>query len=219
VEVARNARRTGAAESYMRDRSAILKQAFDLMAATVGLLVLSPLFLGIAILIKLDSDGPVFYRGVRIGQSGQPFRIFKFRTMIENAESKGSTATAHRDPRITRAGRWLRHWKLDELPQLLNILRGEMSIVGPRPEVEEHTSCYTDAEQIILSVKPGITDEASIRFRYLGELLDSDDPNRVFIEKYRAEKNRLRVLYVQRQSFLGDLRLIFRTLYRIVARG
>ncbi len=195
-----------------------MKRCLDVICAVVGSILLSPFFVLVAIWIKLDSDGPVFYRGVRIGLQGSPFRIFKFRTMVENAES-GGTATAYRDPRITRSGQWLRRWKLDELPQLLNVLRGEMSIVGPRPEVEEHTCCYTGAEQIILSVKPGITDEASIRFRHLGELLDSDDPNRVFIERYRAEKNRLRVLYVQQKSFLGDLRLIFRTLYRVMMRG
>lgn len=209
----------GAAESKIRGQcSIVLKQAFDLIMAAAGILVLSPLLVGIAILVKLDCHGPVFYRGVRIGRGGRPFRIFKFRTMIENAESRG-TATAHRDPRITRTGEWLRRWKLDELPQLLNVLRGEMSIVGPRPEVEEHTSSYNAAEQIILSVKPGITDEASIRFRNLGELLDSDDPNRLFIEKYRSEKNRLRIHYVQQQSFVGDLRLIFRTLYQVVVKG
>lgn len=196
----------------------LLKQSFDLTMACLGLLLLSPLFLVIAVLVHLDSPGPVFYRGVRIGWKGRPFRIFKFRTMTADAESKGGTATAHRDPRITRVGRWLREWKLDELPQILNVLRREMSIVGPRPEVEEHTSCYTEEEQVILSVRPGITDEASICFRNLGELLDSDDPNREFIEKYRARKNRLRVFYVQQQTFLGDLRLIFRTLYRVVAR-
>jgi lipopolysaccharide/colanic/teichoic acid biosynthesis glycosyltransferase len=194
------------------------KRVFDFVFSGLGLVLLSPLFVVVAFLIKIDSHGPIFYRGVRIGRGSRPFRIFKFRTMVENAES-GGTATAHRDPRITRTGHWLRHWKLDELPQLLNVLGGEMSIVGPRPEVEEHTSCYTDAEQVILSVKPGITDEASIRFRHLGELLDSDDPNRVFIEKYRAEKNRLRVLYVQKRSFLGDLRLIFRTLYCVLVRN
>lgn len=197
----------------------LAKRAFDMIFSVLGLVLLWPFFLVAGVLVKIDSRGPIFYQGVRIGRNGRPFRIFKFRTMIEDAESKGGTATARRDPRITRVGRWLRRWKLDEFPQLLNVLRGEMSIVGPRPEVEEHTSCYTEEEQIILSVKPGITDEASIRFRNLGELLDSEDPNRVFIEKYRSEKNRLRVLYVQRSSFVGDLRLILRTVYRIFVRG
>jgi lipopolysaccharide/colanic/teichoic acid biosynthesis glycosyltransferase len=200
-----------------RRGSVFLKRSFDLAAAALGLLLLSPLFLALAVLIKLDSPGPVFYRGVRIGWRGQPFRICKFRTMTPDAELRGGTATARDDPRITRAGRWLRPWKLDELPQLWNVLRGEMSIVGPRPEVEEHTACYTQEEKIILSVKPGITDEASIQFYNLNELLDSDDPTRLFIEKYRQEKNRLRLAYVRQQSFTGDLVMIFRTFCRMAA--
>lgn len=196
----------------------IAKRAFDVISASAGLLLLFPFFLVIALVIKLDSPGPVFFRGVRIGLDGRPFRIFKFRTMIQGAELNGATATAHRDPRITRAGKWLRPYKLDELPQLFNVLGGEMSIVGPRPEVEEHTLCYTESEKIILSVKPGITDDASIRFYNLNELLGSEDPNRVFIEKYRAEKNRLRVSYVQRRSFWGDLAIIARTFHRLLLR-
>lgn len=197
-----------------------MKRVFDLVAATLGLIVLSPLLALIAIAIKLDSRGPVLYRGVRTGLRGRPFRILKFRTMIVNAEALG-TATAHRDPRVTRIGRFLRKHKLDELPQLLNVIRGEMSLVGPRPEVEEHTSVYTAEEQIILSVRPGITDYSSIRFAQLGELLGGDNPeeaNRVFIEKYRAEKNRLRIEYVRNRSFAEDLRIIFRTLARLVRR-
>jgi lipopolysaccharide/colanic/teichoic acid biosynthesis glycosyltransferase len=194
------------------------KRIFDFLCAFAGLLLLSPFFLATAALIKLDSAGPVFYRGVRIGRHGRPFRIFKFRTMIQDAELKGSTATADCDPRITRAGKWLRPSKLDELPQLLNVIRGEMSLVGPRPEVEEHTSCYSEAETIILSVKPGITDEASIHFYNLNELLGTEDANRVFIERYRAEKNRLRVSYVEQQSFRGDLAIIFRTFHCLLAR-
>lgn len=182
------------------------------------MILLAPFLLAIAALIKCTSRGPVFYRGVRIGLHGKPFRMFKFRTMVPNAESLGGTATAHNDPRVTGVGHWLRKWKLDELPQLLNVLRGEMSIVGPRPEVKEHVACYDQEEQLILSVKPGITDEASIRFRNLSELLDTDDPNAVFIQKYRAEKNRLRLRYVQQQSFFGDLRLVFRSIFRVVVR-
>jgi lipopolysaccharide/colanic/teichoic acid biosynthesis glycosyltransferase len=197
---------------------AVMKRSFDLIAAGTGLLLLAPVFVLIAAMIKLTSRGPVFYRGVRIGLKGRPFCIFKFRSMIPDAELKGSTATARNDPRITRIGRWLRKWKLDELPQLLNVMRGEMSIVGPRPEVEEHVACYNAYERIILSVKPGITDEASIHFRNLGDLLDSDDPNTLFIQKYRDEKNRLRVRYVQTQTFLGDLRLVFRSIFRVVVR-
>ncbi len=195
-----------------------MKRVFDLFFGALGLVVLTPIFLAIAVLIKLDSRGPVFYRGVRVGQHGRPFRIFKFRTMRPDAELVGSTSTGQNDPRITRAGRWLRPLKLDELPQLLNVVRGEMSIVGPRPEVEEHTSAYSEEEKVILSVLPGITDYASVRFFNLNDLVGSEDPRRVFIEKYRAEKNRLRVAYVRNQSFWTDFRIIFLTFARIVTR-
>jgi lipopolysaccharide/colanic/teichoic acid biosynthesis glycosyltransferase len=194
-----------------------MKRCFDLIGATAGLVGLSPVFLLIAIAIKLDSPGPVFYRGWRIGFHGVGFRIFKFRTMQPDAELVGSTSTAHNDARITRVGRWLRPFKLDELPQLINVLQGHMSLVGPRPEVEEHTSAYTEEEKIILSVPPGITDYASIHFYDLNRLVGSEDPRRIFIEKYRAEKNRLRMFYVRNHSFWIDLHLIFRTLARIVA--
>jgi lipopolysaccharide/colanic/teichoic acid biosynthesis glycosyltransferase len=195
-----------------------MKRCFDFTLAVAGLFLLLPIFFVIALLIKVDSDGPVFYRGRRIGFHGDPFRIFKFRTMCSDAELVGTTSTGHRDPRITRIGRWLRPAKLDELPQLLNVVKGEMSLVGPRPEVEEHTAVYTNEEQIILSVRPGITDYASIRFYNLNELVGSENPQRVFIEKYRTEKNQLRVLYVLNQSFLMDLKLIFRTVARILLR-
>lgn len=195
-----------------------MKRCFDFTLALAGLFLLVPIFALIALVIKLDSAGPVFYRGRRIGLHEQPFRIFKFRTMCRDAELIGTTSTGHRDPRITRIGRWLRPAKLDELPQLLNVVKGEMSLVGPRPEVEEHTSAYTMEEKVILSVRPGITDYASIRFYNLNELVGSEDPRRVFIEKYRSEKNRLRILYVLNQSFLIDLKLIFRTFARILLR-
>lgn len=196
----------------------MIKRIFDLVAAVLGLILLAPLLLLIAVLIKWDSPGPVFYRGLRIGLHERPFRIFKFRTMRPDAELVGSNVTAHRDPRITAVGRWLRPAKLDELPQLLNVLTGEMSIVGPRPEVEEHTLAYSPEEKIILSVRPGITDYASIRFANLNELVGSEDAHRVFIEKYRAEKARLRVAYVQQHSFWVDMGIIFRTLGRLLVR-
>jgi lipopolysaccharide/colanic/teichoic acid biosynthesis glycosyltransferase len=139
--------------------------------------------------------------------------------MVPDAERVGGTATAHRDPRITRVGHFLRHFKLDELPQLFNVLFGHMSLVGPRPEVEEHTSEYSAEERVILSVTPGITDYSSIRFINLNQLLGSEDPNRVFIEKYRSEKNRLRIQYVRTQSLVTDLKILFTTLSRIFVRS
>jgi lipopolysaccharide/colanic/teichoic acid biosynthesis glycosyltransferase len=191
------------------------KRAFDFVFAFFALLLIWPVLLIISACIIMDSGQPVFYRGVRTGLHGKPFRIYKFRSMIKN---DGSTATAHNDPRITKVGRFIRRYKLDELPQLLNVIRGEMSIVGPRPEVEEHTRVYTDEEKIILSVRPGITDFSSIRFINLNELLGSEDPNRVFKEKYRDEKNRLRIKYVKERSFWVDMKIILTTVVHILKR-
>jgi lipopolysaccharide/colanic/teichoic acid biosynthesis glycosyltransferase len=180
----------------------------------LGILALSPFLAGIALAIALDSRGPVFYRGWRTGQGGAPFRIFKFRTMIVGAESQGTT-TCLRDARVTRLGRHLRRWKLDELPQLVNVVLGDMSLVGPRPEVQEHTSVYSAEEQAILSVRPGITDLASIRFVRLAEELGNEDPHAVYVSRLRAEKNELRLRYVREQTFLGDLGILFRTFWAI----
>ena len=191
------------------------KRVFDLFIAGIGLACLLPLFLLIAFVIKLDSRGPAIYCGVRIGKGGRRLIMYKFRTMVVGAEHIG-TATAYRDPRITRIGFFLRRFKLDELPQLINVLKGEMSLVRPRPEVAEHTMAYNDTEKIILTVTPGITDYASIHFANLGELLGSEDPNRVFIEKYRVEKNRLRLEYVRKRTFRVDLNILFGTVKRLL---
>src|SRR5215467_8865658 len=142
-----------------------MKRLFDLLSAGVGLLVLVPVLVAVAVAIKMESAGPVFYRGLRVGRYGRPFRIFKFRTMVMNAEALGSASTPEDDARITRVGRVLRKVKVDELPQLLNVLRGEMSLVGPRPQVPWAVEQYTPEERTILKVRPGITDPASVRFR------------------------------------------------------
>lgn len=191
-----------------------LKRIFDLMAALVGFTVLSPLLLAIAIAVKLDSDGPVLYLGERVGFQGKKFRICKFRTMCVGAELQGTT-TAAEDARITRIGRFIRKYKLDELPQLINVIKGEMSLVGPRPEVEEHTSAYNDEERLILSVIPGITDYSSIRFVRLNEILGSDNPHELFLTKYRAEKNQLRLRYVRNRGLAEDLKILMMTLVAI----
>jgi lipopolysaccharide/colanic/teichoic acid biosynthesis glycosyltransferase len=191
------------------------KRVFDLFIVSIVLVCVLPLFLMIAFMIKLDSRGPAIYRAVRIGKGGRPFIMYKFRTMVVGAERMG-TATAHRDPRITCVGLSLRRFKLDELPQLINVLKGEMSLVGPRPEVEEHTMVYNDEERLILAVTPGITDYSSIHFVNLNELLGSEDPNRIFIEKYRAEKNRLRLEYVRKRSFWADLKILLGTARRLL---
>jgi len=194
----------------------MLKHVFDIVVSFCGLVLLAPLLIVIAVLIKLDSDGPVFYRGLRTGLHAKPFRIFKFRTMVQNAEQLGGGSTAKDDPRVTRVGRVLRRYKLDELPQLLNVLRGEMSIVGPRPELPEYTQLYSGEEKMILTVRPGITDYASLEFIRLGEILGNEAPDRYYEEKVRPIKNALRVKYVKGRTFYGDLKLIARTLARIV---
>lgn len=181
------------------------------------MLILSPLLILVSVLIKLDSKGTVFYRGVRTGRYGKPFRIYKFRTMHPDAELMGTTSVLD-DPRVTRIGRMLRKYKIDEIPQIINVLKGEMSIVGPRPEVEEHTLSYSDEEKRILDVKPGITDFASMRFVNLAAVLGPDDPHNVYVTRVRAEKNRLRLEYVYRKSFWVDIKIIFLTAWVITRR-
>jgi lipopolysaccharide/colanic/teichoic acid biosynthesis glycosyltransferase len=196
---------------------ASIKRFVDLSFSALGLLLISPPLLAIALVIKLDSRGPVFYRGVRVGRHGKTFRIWKFRSMLVDSESLGGT-TGTNDPRVTRIGRFLRKYKLDELPQLMNVLVGDMSLVGPRPELEEHTLAYEGEERLILSVRPGITDYASVRFRNLNELVGSEEPHRVFIEKFRPEKNRLRLAYVKHQSLREDMKILYRTLACVILR-
>jgi lipopolysaccharide/colanic/teichoic acid biosynthesis glycosyltransferase len=194
-----------------------VKRSVDLFFSAVGLILISPLLLLIALVIKVDSPGPVFYRGVRSGRYGKCFRIWKFRTMLVDSERFGGT-TGKDDPRVTRVGRFLRRYKFDELPQLMNVLTGDMSLVGPRPELEEHTSAYEGEEKLILSVRPGITDYASVQFRNLNELVGSEEPHRVFIEKFRPEKNRLRLAYVKQQSLREDMKILFKTLACVILR-
>jgi lipopolysaccharide/colanic/teichoic acid biosynthesis glycosyltransferase len=167
------------------------KRFFDLILAALGLTVLWPVLVVIAVLVRFDSPGPVFYRGIRTGLYGRPFRIFKFRTMVVNAERLGGGSTGKDDPRVTRLGRTLRRYKLDELPQLLNVLTGDMSLVGPRPELPQYTNLYTDEEQLILTVRPGITDYASLEFINLGEILGNDSPDTVYEEQVRPTMNLL----------------------------
>lgn len=193
------------------------KRLFDLVSASLGLLLASSLLLGLAVWIKLDSPGPVFYRGERVGRHGRPFRIFKFRSMVVDAEKKGGSSTADNDPRITRAGAFVRRYKLDEVPQLLNVLAGDMSIVGPRPQVAWDVARYTPEERALLTVRPGMTDWASMRFHNEGEILQGHpDPDKAYDTLIRPEKMRLALLYVEKASFATDLRIIFQTLSTLV---
>lgn len=192
------------------------KRIFDIALCLVGLVFLAPFFVIVAALVKLDSKGPVFYRGLRMGRYGRPFRIFKFRTMVTNAEQIGGGSTAKDDPRVTRMGRILRKHKLDELPQLLNVLKGEMSVVGPRPELVQYARLYAGEEQLILTVRPGITDYASLEFMRLGEILGNEAPDRRYEEEVWPIKNALRLKYVKSRSFRTDLMIIGQTLLKLI---
>ena len=194
-----------------------MKRLFDVIASGLGLIVLSPLFLILAIWIKCDSKGPVFYRQVRVGRWNKDFRIFKFRSMRVGAD-KGSLVTiGGHDPRITRSGYFIRKFKLDELPQLINVFTGEMSLVGPRPEVRHYVDYWTPEQMHVLDVRPGITDPASIKFRNENELMEqAEDPEKYYIEVIMQEKIRLYLEYVEKHSFLYDLGLIFKTFFVIV---
>jgi len=198
----------------------IAKRLFDLFFSLSGLLILAPVFSIVAIWIKLDSPGPVLFRQVRVGRFGKLFRIFKFRTMCVNAEEKGRQITVGEDPRITRSGRFLRRNKLDELPQLLNVVKGEMSLVGPRPEVPRYVEFYPERlRSIILSVQPGITDFASIEYKEENALLgQAKDPDRVYITEVMPIKLRYYERYVEERSLCLDAKLIIKTL-RALAPG
>jgi lipopolysaccharide/colanic/teichoic acid biosynthesis glycosyltransferase len=196
-----------------------MKRIFDIVASGLGLIVLSPLFLIIAVWIKLDSRGPVFYRQTRVGRYNKDFRIFKFRSMRVGSD-KGSLVTiGGRDSRITRSGYFIRKFKLDELPQLINVVRGDMSLVGPRPEVRHYVDYWTAEQMHVLDVRPGITDPASIKFRNENKLMEqAEDPEKYYIEVIMQEKIRLYLEYVEKQGFWYDLGLIFQTFWVIVSK-
>lgn len=194
------------------------KRIFDWLASGLGLLVLSPVLLALALSIKLDSSGSVFFRQERVGQRGRVFRIHKFRTMVTDAERRGLQITVGADARVTRVGKWLRKYKLDELPQLLDVWLGHMSLVGPRPEVPRYVACYTaDVRELVLSVRPGITDRASIEFKDENEILGrAADPHLAYVNEVLPIKLRYYLAYVQSRSFWGDIGIIFATLRALV---
>jgi lipopolysaccharide/colanic/teichoic acid biosynthesis glycosyltransferase len=192
---------------------------FDILASTLGLLVLSPLCLLLALAVWLDSPGPVFYRASRIGRHGAPFRLFKFRTMLADADRRGPAVTAAGDPRVTRVGRFLRRAKLDELPQLFNVLKGEMSLVGPRPEDPRYVALFTPQQRQVLSVRPGITSPASLHYRQESTLLQGPDWERTYVDHILPHKLALELDYLSRRTLLTDLSLIFRTLWSLLRRA
>lgn len=197
----------------------MLKRVFDLVSCIVGLVLLAPLFMIVAIWIKLDSSGPIFFRQERVGRNGEVFRIHKFRTMRSDSENKGRL-TVGKDSRITTSGHFLRKSKVDELPQLIDVLLGKMSLVGPRPEVQEFIDEYpSDVRDIVLSVRPGITDEASIEMVDENEILGKySDPRKAYIDEVLPIKQKYYVDYVENKSFFGDINIIFKTITKIITR-
>lgn len=197
----------------------MIKRLFDIMSSFIGLIVLSPVFVAVALWVRFDSEGPTLFRQVRVGKDGHNFFILKFRTMVLDAEKKGLQVTVGRDPRITRSGHFLRRSKLDELPQLINVLKGDMSVVGPRPEVPEYMSEYPDEVRAsILSVRPGITDKASIEFTNEAEILaQAEDPRHAYVNQIMPIKARYYLEYVKTHSFASDIVIIIQTLKKIVS--
>jgi lipopolysaccharide/colanic/teichoic acid biosynthesis glycosyltransferase len=194
-----------------------MKRLLDVVAACAGLVVLSPILLLLAVAVKRDG-GPVFFRQLRVGRSGQTFRMWKFRTMVPNAESHGPKLTVANDSRITPVGRWLRRSRLDELPQLLNVVAGDMSLVGPRPEVPQYVAMYSAEERKVLDLVPGITDPAAIQFRDEGELLArAADPERYYAERIMPEKIRINLTYAAKATRRSDLAIILRTIRTLLS--
>jgi lipopolysaccharide/colanic/teichoic acid biosynthesis glycosyltransferase len=196
----------------------MLKRLFDIFVSLTGLLLLLPLFFVIGLLVRFDSPGSVFYRQQRVGKNRRLFRIFKFRTMQLNSDSKGLLTVGGRDPRITRSGYFLRKYKLDELPQLLNVLIGDMSFVGPRPEVKKYVDLYTSKELQVLNVRPGITDFASLEYFSENQLLaTSDDPETTYIQEIMPAKLKLSARYIEEASLLTDVKIMGRTILKILS--
>lgn len=194
----------------------MLKRLFDFLASSIGLLILFPLFILIALLIKFDSSGPVFYLQERVGKDNVLFKLFKFRTMRVGSDKAAAITIGARDSRITQIGFWLRKFKLDELPQLINVWKGEMSLVGPRPELKKFVDLYSANQLRVIAVKPGITDYASIQFKNENELLEGkEDPIDFYIREIMPVKLELNLKYIQRQSFWLDIKIIFQTIFSI----
>lgn len=196
----------------------VAKRIFDCLFSCIGLIIISPIFILLSLLIALDSQGGIFYKQVRIGKNMRPFKLFKFRTMYANSDKKGLLTVGDNDNRITRVGYYLRKYKLDELPQLINVLIGEMSFVGPRPEVEKYVKLYNNEQQKVLSVKPGITDWASIRYVNESELLArSSEPEKTYINEIMPAKLAINLEYVKQNNLLIDIKIILHT-FRAILR-
>lgn len=193
----------------------LVKRPLDFILALTGLVVVAPVIILISFIIKGGSPGPIFYRGIRSGLNGGSFRIFKFRTMVDDAEKLGGPSTALNDPRLTGIGKLLRKYKLDELPQLFNIISGEMSFVGPRPQVEKYTKLYEGEENLILQVRPGLTDYASVHLIHLDALLGDDNVDEKYINEIEPIKNKMRIKYAKEISFWVDTKIFFMTIFQL----
>lgn len=194
-----------------------MKRIFDVLLSFIGIIILSPFYIIFSLIIVLDSKGGVLYQQDRVGLNGTVFKVFKFRTMRPDSFAKGALTVGSRDPRITKIGYYLRKYKLDELPQLFNVLFGTMSFVGPRPEVKKYTDLYNLEQRQVLSVRPGITDYASIKFRNENDLLsESDDPEKLYIDEIMPEKLLLNMKYINDSSIFKDIKIIFDTFYTII---
>lgn len=196
-----------------------MKRLFDIIASGLGLIVMSPLFVILAIWIKTDSKGPVFYRQTRVGRGNKDFQLYKFRSMRPDSDKLGLITVGGRDPRVTRSGYYIRKYKLDEFPQLINVFIGDMSLVGPRPEVRKYVDMYTTEQMRVLSVRPGITSLASIRYRNENDILAAtDDPDRCYIEQVMPDKLAIDLEYVDRATLWNDIKLIFSTFREIIVK-
>lgn len=194
-----------------------MKRLFDIIASGLGLIVLSPLFAILAVWIKCDSKGPVFYRQTRVGRNNRDFRLYKFRSMRPDSDKFGLITVGGHDPRVTRSGYYIRKYKLDEFPQLINVFIGDMSLVGPRPEVRKYVDMYTPEQMRVLSVRPGITSLASIRYRNENDILAAaEDPDRCYIEQVMPDKLAIDLEYVERANLWNDIKLIFSTIASII---
>ena len=195
----------------------MLIRLLDIVLSLLGLLFLLPIFVILAVWIKFDSQGSIFFRQIRVGKDGRDFRIYKFRTMIVNAEKMGIITIGERDPRITNSGYFLRKYKLDELPQLINVLKGEMSFVGPRPEVRKYVEMYNQEQLKILTVKPGITDYASIEYINEDEILGKSlDPERTYIEEIMPQKIKYNMKYINNKTVIEYFKIVFLTIIKII---
>ena len=196
----------------------MLKRLFDFFSSLTALIFLLPFFFIVALLIAIEGGFPVFFTQTRIGKNKIPFQLLKFRTMVKDADKLGKITIGRRDPRVTNVGHFLRSYKLDELPQILNILKGEMSVVGPRPEVEEYVNLYTEEQNKVFLAKPGLTDYASLKYINESEVLaKSSNPNKTYIEEIMPAKLQLNLKYIEEQGLLTDLKIIFKTISKIVS--